>query len=271
MNKQKKIDIHMAIKLYRDDLLPTTKVSKIVGCCVQTLITRLRQYGVVIRSSGYDKIKIDFETIRHAYEKLNMSTTEIAKKYNMSASSIWERLSKGGVVMRDRKVEMMKSITKIPTSEHGVICDRYKTNKHESCADIADDYGVHKSTIANLLRSHGITPEHKGARIKSYKGGITPLYTRIRHCEKSMIWRRSCMKRDDYTCQSTDERGGKLEVHHIRHFAVILDEFLSTNSHLDPLIDCDKLFDLAQHYDPFWDINNGQTLSEESHHSTHTS
>lgn len=271
MSIRKEIDMDLAIRLYRNDKLPTTKVSKIIGCCVQTLITRLREYGIEIRSSGWDKQKINFEIIRHEYEDLKMSTTNIASLHGMNAVSIWERLVNGGVQMRDRKKEATKANTKIPTDEHSKICLRYQTNKHESCADISEDYNVHKTTIAAILKKYGIDPEHFGARIKSYKGGITPLHTRIRHCEKGQIWRRECMKRDNYTCQETGGHGGKLEVRHLKSFSQIFEEFLSLNSDLDPENDCDQLFDLAQQYVPFWDIDNGTTLSEEAHHILHTS
>lgn len=245
MPECKWIDINKAIRMYRDEQLPSTIVSKVVGCCVQTLIVRLREHGVEIRSSGWDKQKVDFNVIKDEYENKGMSTEVIAKKHSMSASSVWERLTRGGVVMRDQKEELIKSITKIPICDHKIIRDRYKTNRYESCGDIADDYGVHKSTIANILRKYGIISEHKGARIKSYKGGITPLHTRIRHCEKAMVWRRICMERDDYTCQSTSRHGGKLEVHHIKLFSKIFEEFLSFNPDLDPENDCDQLFELS--------------------------
>lgn len=271
MSRHKILDMDKAVRMYRDEKLPTTVVSKVVGCAVQTLITRLREYGVTIRSCGNHMEKCTLEVMQEEYENNNMSTSEIAGKYDMSQSSIWERLFKGGVRMRDRKEEAARTNTKIPVTHHAIICSRYVKNKHESCSDIASDYGVHKTTIADILKKYDIVPEHFGARIKSHKGGITPLHTRIRHCEKSMVWRRSCMARDNYTCQENGQHGGKLEVHHIKPFSKIFEEFLYLNSDLDPEDDCDQLFDLSQHYDPFWDTSNGKTLSEESHHLTHTS
>jgi len=269
MSNRKIIDIEKAIRLYRDERLPTTKVSKIVGCSVQTLITRLREKGVDIRSNGNHMEKCSFDTLQYEYEILEFSTSEIARRYNMSSASVWERLVKGGVKMRDRKKQATEANTKVSVSEHSKICLRYQTNRYESCADIACDYDVHKTSIAAILKKYGIDPEHSGARIKSYKGGITPLHTRIRHCEKGQIWRRECMARDNYTCQSTGQHGGKLEVHHIKPFAQIFEEFLSTNSGLDPEKDCDILFDLAQYCDPFWDTDNGITLSKEAHDALH--
>ena len=266
---KKQIDIEQAIKLYQDEGMHTPEVSKIVGCSVQTLINRLREAGVPIRSVGESHQKVDFETIRNKYENLMMSTSAIALQHNMSASSIWERLIRGGVKMRDRKEEVAKVNTKIPESEHSVICERYVTNKSESCAGIARDYNVHKTTIADVLKKNGIVPEHRGARIKSYKGGITKLHDRIRHCELSEFWRKACMERDDYSCRISGERG-QLEVHHYpRLFSKMFNAFLADNSDLNPVTDCDKLFVLSQSHEPFWDINNGMTVTKETHKRLH--
>lgn len=266
---KKQIDIEKATRLYRDEGKHTPEVSKAVGCSVQTLINRLREAGVKIRSAGELRQKIDFGTIRYEYEDLEMSTSSIAKRHGMSPSVIWERLVKGGVKMRDRKEEAAKVTMKIPISEHLTICERYKTNESESCADIAKDYDVHKSTIADILKKNGITPEHDGARIKSYKGGITALHTRIRNCERANFWRRACMERDGYKCRITNDTG-QLEVHHYPiQFSKMFNTFLAENQDFNPITDCDKLFFLSQSYDPFWDIDNGMTVTEETHKRLH--
>jgi len=266
---KKQIDVELATRLYRDEGKSSTEVAKIVGCAVQTLINRLRDNGVEIRGLGGLRSKVDDETIRCEYEDLHMSTTEIAEKHGMNASSVWERLSKNGVKMRDRKTEAAKAIRKISVSEHKTICDRYRTNKSESCADIAKDYGVCNGTIATILKTNGITPEHEGARVKSYKGGITRLHDRIRHCEKAEFWRRACMERDDYKCRVTGETG-KLEVHHYpASFSKIFNAFLKEHAGLNPIDDYDKLFELAQSFGQFWDIDNGMTVTADMHKRLH--
>jgi transposase-like protein len=266
---KKQIDIEKAIRLYRDEGKHTPEVSKAVGCSVQTLITRLRDAGVTIRTAGESHQKIDFETIRHEYEDLKMSTSKIASKHGMSQVSMWGRLVNGGVQMRDRKEEARKACITIPVSDHLSICERYKTNKHESCADIAEDYGVHRTTIAAVLKKNNITPEHSGARIKSYKGGITKLHTRIRNCEKAEFLRRACMERDDYKCRISGEVG-KLEVHHYpKVFSKMFNEFLALHTDLNPIEDCDELLLLSQDYESFWEIDNGMTVTEEMHKRLH--
>lgn len=266
---KKQLDINRAIRLYRDEKLPTTKVSKMIGCAVQTLILRLRENGIKIRSCGNHMEKCSFETMRHEYEDLQMSTYQIANKHHMSSSAILGRLTRGGVKLRDRTEAIQISHGNIPKSEYLKICSRYKENKHESCGDIAKDYNVHKSTISMILRECGIIPERFGPRIKTYNGGITPLHTRIRHCEKGRIWKRECMARDNYICQISGVRGGRLAVHHLKSFSHIFNEFLALNSDLNPDKDCDILFDLSQQYYPFWDIDNGITLSKEIHRKLH--
>ena len=56
-------------------------------------------------------------------------------------------------------------------------------------------------------------------RNKSWKGGITPENRRIRNSSELKLWRKACMERDNFTCQKTGEKGGKLVVHHIHNFA----------------------------------------------------
>lgn len=266
---KKQINIERAIRLYRDERKSTPEVSKIVGCSVQTLITRLREAGVEIRSNGESHQKIDFEIIRYEYEDLKMSLSTIAQRHKMSPSSIYGRLTRGGIKMRDRKEELIKVLTKIPITEYLIICKRYKTNKHESCSDIAADYNVHKSTISYILKQNGIQPEHSGARIKSYKGGITKLHTRIRNCERAEFWRRACMERDDYKCRITGETG-KLEVHHYPiRFSKLFNAFLALHSDLNSIVDCDQLFALSQDHQPFWNIDNGMTITAAMHKRLH--
>jgi transposase/predicted DNA-binding protein YlxM (UPF0122 family) len=265
---KKKIDIDKAIRLYRDERKSTPEISKIIGCAVQTLITRLREAGVKMRSSGESHAKIDFDIIRHEYEDLKMSTEQIAKKHKMKSSSIWQRLTRNGVATRNYQEAANINII-IPTEECQIICERYKANQHESCADIAADYDVNKSTIANILKKNGIIPERSGARIKSYKGGITKLHTRIRNCERAKFWQRACMERDDYKCRVTGENG-QLQIHHYpKSFSKVFNEFLAQYPDLNPIKDCDKLFQLSQSYEPFWDTDNGMTVTVETHKKLH--
>jgi hypothetical protein len=82
-----------------------------------------------------------------------------------------------------------------------------------------------------------------GDKNSSWKGGITPENHKIRHSLESKFWKRECLKRDNFICQKTGQKGGELEVHHINNFA-----------------DFPELR---------FDINNGITLSKQSHKEFH--
>ena len=140
------------------------------------------------------------------------------------------------------------------------------------CSKISEHFGKSPDFARQRFILLGKARRDKiGKNNPAYIDGRTPLITRIRDCAKSLAWKQACMARDNYTCQETGQYGGKLEVHHINPFSKIFEEFVYLNSDLDPEKNCDQLFDLSQHYDPFWDTSNGKTLSEESHHMTHTS
>ena len=58
-----------------------------------------------------------------------------------------------------------------------------------------------------------------GKDARNWQGGKTKEGIIIRYSRKSKEWRMAILKRDDYTCQGCGERGGTLEVDHIKPFA----------------------------------------------------
>lgn len=82
-----------------------------------------------------------------------------------------------------------------------------------------------------------------GEKSHLWRGGITAESRRIRTSLEMTMWKRACLERDDFTCQKTGIRGGKLVVHHINNFADFPE--LRTS------------------------ITNGITLSKESHQIFH--
>lgn len=85
----------------------------------------------------------------------------------------------------------------------------------------------------------------KGANaLHLWKGGISPINTRIRRSAEYRIWREKVYERDDYTCQICKERGGRLNADHIKPF--------------------------AEYPELRFDLNNGRTLCEPCHVKTPT-
>ena len=60
---------------------------------------------------------------------------------------------------------------------------------------------------------------HKGNKSYLWKGGITPKNKKIRVSIEYRLWREAVFARDNWTCQKTEQRGGKLVAHHIQNFA----------------------------------------------------
>lgn len=101
-----------------------------------------------------------------------------------------------------------------------------------------------------LLRQKGIrnakkfNSETRGENHPRWKGGITPEYIKIRLSKEYKDWRLAVMTRDNFTCVFCGQRGGRLEVDHIKQFA---------------------------YYPEFrFDMNNGRTLCKECHKKTPT-
>lgn len=54
----------------------------------------------------------------------------------------------------------------------------------------------------------------------SWKGGVTPINNRIRRSLNMRLWRTAIFMRDDYTCVSCHQRGGRLHADHVKPFAL---------------------------------------------------
>ena len=103
----------------------------------------------------------------------------------------------------------------------------------------------------------GMKGYNAGNKNPAWKGGVKSLQLRIRHSLQYRQWVSDVFERDDYTCMVSGVRGGKLEAHHIKQFAKILEEYNIKT--IEEAEDCAEL----------WNINNGITLSKEIHRSIH--
>lgn len=53
----------------------------------------------------------------------------------------------------------------------------------------------------------------------NWKGGVTPLYKKIRKSREYKEWRKAVFERDDYTCQECGDRGIEIQADHIKRFS----------------------------------------------------
>ena len=108
----------------------------------------------------------------------------------------------------------------------------------------------------------------RGENHPCWKGGVKLLRDAFYDLTEYKNWRKTIFERDDYTCQECKEKGGKLEVHHIKPLTYIHDEFLSKYNQFSLIEDRETLLRLTLTYEPFWDINNGKTLCKDCHNLT---
>jgi endogenous inhibitor of DNA gyrase (YacG/DUF329 family) len=116
-----------------------------------------------------------------------------------------------------------------------------------------------KKSMSNTIFQHG-------KKHPNWKGGITSFYMVIRNLDEYKEWRMKCLKRDWFRCQDCVSKV-KLEVHHLKTFTELVNEFLKKYNQFSIIEDKETLTRLAFTYKPFWDINNGKTLCEECHKS----
>ena len=61
--------------------------------------------------------------------------------------------------------------------------------------------------------------EMRGEKNSNWKGGVTPIYKKIRESFEYEEWRTKVFERDLYTCQFCGQIGGYLNADHIKSFA----------------------------------------------------
>lgn len=114
-----------------------------------------------------------------------------------------------------------------------------------------------KGIVFSEEHRHNLSLSHRDVARENnsnWSGGVTPLAKSIRGLKKYRDWRSYVYERDNFTCQKCNKIGGRLNAHHKKPFARILQDNNITD-YQDAIL-CDEL----------WDINNGITLCEDGCH-----
>ena len=114
----------------------------------------------------------------------------------------------------------------------------------------------------------GHIPWCKGKHIEKISGekhfawkGTASVKQRIRSSLEYKMYTRNLLIRDNFTCQLCHEKGGRLNVHHIKPFSIILDELRRKEGTIN-------LYEKAMNYKDFWDDKNGITVCIPCHKKT---
>jgi len=99
---------------------------------------------------------------------------------------------------------------------------------------------------------------NRGEKSPLWKGGISPINARIRCEEKYIKWRRAVFARDNWTCQSCWQKGGKLNAHHIKPFIKYPNSRTDLENGITLCYKCHRKAhrDLKQYGKKFVDIQN---------------
>lgn len=98
-----------------------------------------------------------------------------------------------------------------------------------------------------------------GKNASNWRGGVTRFQNQLRRTALYAEWRDTILKRDNYTCQRCNVRGGTLNVdHYPKPYAVILHENNIKN------------YKHAEWCSDLWDTTNGRTLCISCHKKTDT-
>ena len=205
----------------------------------------------------------------------NKSVKDIAILYDVPLTTLRRKI-------KNILLPPPKKITKLSSLTNGILYQLHWIEE-KSLTEISKIYGVchiaiikHAKKINFIVRdnvtatklaitgdkNHMKTDKSRemfaGPNNHNWKGGITPLATVLRTCQKYNIWRKACFVRDKTSCQvcSTRDRKIGFNIDHIIPFSDILVKYdIKT---LEEALLCEEL----------WDINNGRCLCIPCHKDT---
>lgn len=80
----------------------------------------------------------------------------------------------------------------------------------------------------------------KGQLHPNWKGGVTPKNQCERHSAAYAIWRKAVFSRDAFTCQMCGQHGGELNAHHIKPWAIYIENRFDVSNGITLCRTCHK-------------------------------
>jgi len=215
----------------------------------------------------------NLEKLKNLYIDRKLSQRKCAEIMNVSQTAVKTGLKKLNIKPRDLSESHKGQITwnKDLTKETDPRIAKYAkkvslTRKQKTFEELYGIEGARKLKEKRRKARQGKTYDEiygigEGEKMRKKlsdiklkgKPPITPLRFQIRNSFKYRQWRSDVFTKDDFTCQECGRRGGKLNVHHIKPFSLILE--LNNIRNFKEALECSEL----------WDINNGITLCEKCH------
>lgn len=212
--------------------------------------------------------------IKNLYLNECLSSTEIARIFNVSHRTILNHLEKMGIDRRNLQESHFASNKKEYPKEFYDYEYMYNiyVNEHKTKQQIGEIFNCAPHVIDRVLKNLNIHVRdsseskigvQKGEKHHNWKGGISSLESRCREFFQKNISPK-IRERDGYKCMLCGNVSN-LHVHHIITFSKILNDIIKENLNLDPVKDIDILYDIIINDKRFLDEDNLITYCKECH------
>lgn len=216
----------------------------------------------------------DDKKLRYLYITEKMSSTELAKRFEVSHRTILNHLDKMGVERRNLEESHFASNKKeypIEFSDYEYMYNLYvvehntkeQIGKMFNCAPHVIDRVLKKLHIHVRDASEAKIGVQKGKSHHNWKGGISSLNSRCREFFQKNISPK-VRERDGYRCVLCGCKSN-LHVHHIIPFSSIIEEIISEHPELDVENDTELLYEIIVSDERFLNQENLITYCKECH------
>ncbi len=165
---------------------------------------------------------------------------EIAKALGIPAPTLFDWRRELGLTKNKREAyvtealrgRISKKLSRDPDGSRKLEVARLYSEEQLSTVEIALQLGISATTVSVWLRQAGVATREQitqrtreklraanlGDKRYNWKGGISGERRLERGSMYMRLAREACFQRDDYTCRCCQQRGGKLNAHHVWPF-----------------------------------------------------
>lgn len=276
VKKEKFVIKEEVLKDLVNQLLSAEEIANKLNCGKTTVYRYLNKYNLSILAEPKEYEQYDSTNDEQicSYYMDGMSSTEIAKIFNTTHNTILNHLRHCEIPIRTlSECQWNYNGKEFPEDlkNYDKVYDMYIVQRL-SKKDLGNKYNCDPDVIDRVLREFNIPIRNVsdskiglmiGDKHPNWKGGITGLHMRLR--EAFYVQQvPKVLARDNYTCQLCGCHR-PLQVHHIKHFSVILHRILEEHPDLDPIKDQNELYSIALNDSEFCDLNNLITYCKECH------
>ena len=149
------------------------------------------------------------ETKRMMSKKFSgKNNTFYGKKHSIKTKNILRIARIGKSASDETKLKISKNMK-----------GKYRSEEHRKHLSEANKGRIHSEETKRKIRNSMINKFNKENN-PNWRGGITPKHLIIRSSKEYKLWRNAVLIRDNYTCIWCGYKGNKLQVDHIKPFAL---------------------------------------------------